>query len=266
MPAANGPIPQKQPPMQPPPQPPMQQPITLMQVSIQRLNHSILYLHTTHQSSLTTKTNKHFQLLNSQLKNQPVAPQPPPHQPHPANEPLQMPAFNHVGPLGPVQHPHQSQMQHENLMKVLQIQQQQQMQQQQQQQKQRQQQQQQQSEMLSMMMGGGPQSQQPQQPALPPPQQPPQQPSQRMISPIPADVQMMINSTPSSRDLLQRPEAEALIRGLQQGEITKQHLVQQLQVRISFWTIKFYGIDGMIKFDDFFLESCNAKPTSRSLG
>lgn len=32
--------------------------------------------------------------------------------------------FNHVGSLGPTQHPHQhnAQMQHENLMKVLQIQ------------------------------------------------------------------------------------------------------------------------------------------------
>lgn len=30
--------------------------------------------------------------------------------------------FNHVGSIGPTQHPHQAQMQHENLMKVLQIQ------------------------------------------------------------------------------------------------------------------------------------------------
>ena len=40
---------------------------------------------------------------------------------------MQMPpSFNQVGPLGPVQHPHQSQVQHENLLKVFQIQQQQQ--------------------------------------------------------------------------------------------------------------------------------------------
>lgn len=58
------------------------------------------------------------------LKNQ--QPQPPiqvpshqslvPEQPHP-------PTFDHVGPLGPTQHAHQAQMQHENLLKVLRIQQ-----------------------------------------------------------------------------------------------------------------------------------------------
>jgi len=44
-----------------------------------------------------------------------------PHQQPPA-EPIHTTTFNHVGPLGPTQHPHQAQMQHENLMKVLQIQ------------------------------------------------------------------------------------------------------------------------------------------------
>lgn len=68
VPAANGPIQQKQ------------QPITLMQ------------------------------LLNTQLKTQ-------------QNEQIRPPTYNHVGPLGPIQHPHQSQLQHENLMKVLQVQQ-----------------------------------------------------------------------------------------------------------------------------------------------
>lgn len=62
------------------------------------------------------------------LKNQP-APPPPPMQigPHPPMIPEQQqphpPMFNHVGPLGPAQHPHQAQTQHENLMKVLRIQQ-----------------------------------------------------------------------------------------------------------------------------------------------
>ncbi|XP_029167468.1 eukaryotic translation initiation factor 4E transporter-like isoform X2 [Nylanderia fulva] len=138
-----------------------------------------------------------MQLLNSQLKTQ----QQPsiPHQ-QPSTEPIHTTTFNHVGPLGPAQHPHQAQMQHENLMKVLQIQQQQ--QQQQQQQKQRH------SDMLSMMMG-----------------------NQRMlgVSPVPAEMQMMINNIPSSQELLQRPEAQAIIQGLQQGEITRQHLMQQLQ-------------------------------------
>lgn len=73
VPAANGPIPQKQ-------QQQQQQPITLMQ------------------------------LLNTQLKTQ-------------QNEQIRPPTYNHVGPLGPIQHPHQSQLQHENLMKVLQVQQ-----------------------------------------------------------------------------------------------------------------------------------------------
>ncbi|XP_072749964.1 uncharacterized protein [Anoplolepis gracilipes] len=138
-----------------------------------------------------------MQLLNSQLKT----PQQPsiPHQ-QPPTEPIHTTTFNHIGPLGPAQHPHQAQMQHENLMKVLQIQQQQ--QQQQQQQKQRH------SDMLSMMMG-----------------------NQRMlgVSPVPAEMQMMINNIPSSQELLQRPEAQAIIQGLQQGEITRQHLIQQLQ-------------------------------------
>ena len=71
VPAANGPIPQKQ------------QPFTLMQ------------------------------FMKSQT----------PITPHQSSEPLRPPTFNHVGPLGPVQHPHQSQLQHENLMKVLQVQQ-----------------------------------------------------------------------------------------------------------------------------------------------
>lgn len=135
-----------------------------------------------------------MQLLNTQLKTQQqVTPQ------QQFAEQMHTSTFNHAGPLGPTQHPHQAQMQHENLMKVLQIQQQQ--------QKQRHQQH---SDMLSMMMGTG---------------------GQRMlgVSPVPADVQMMINNVPSSRELLQRPEAQAIIQGLQQGEITRQHLMQQLQ-------------------------------------
>ncbi|XP_063987949.1 eukaryotic translation initiation factor 4E transporter-like isoform X8 [Diachasmimorpha longicaudata] len=132
------------------------------------------------------------------LKNQPGLGGPPPHQP-PMPEQQHPPSFNHVGPLGPAQHPHQAQMQHENLMKVLRIQQQQQAQQQKRQQ---------QTDMLSMMMG-----------------------SQRMVgvSPVPQDMQMLVNNAQSTRELLQRPEAQAIIQGLQQGEITKQHLMQQIQ-------------------------------------
>ena len=82
--------------------------------------------------------------------------------------------------------------------------------------------------MLSMMMGG-----------------------QRLmgVSPIPADVQMMVNCAPATRELLQRPEAQALIHGLQQGEITRQHLVQQLQV--SFLKMKILSnqkIENTIKY------------------
>ncbi|XP_050595606.1 eukaryotic translation initiation factor 4E transporter-like isoform X7 [Bombus affinis] len=133
-----------------------------------------------------------IQLLNSQLKTQPIAPQ------QSVPEPMHATTFNHAGSVGPTQHPHQAQMQHENLMKVLQIQQQQ----------KQQQQQQQHSDMLSMMMGG-----------------------QRMLgmSPVPPEMQMMLSSAPTSQELLQRPEAQAIIQGLQQGEITRQHLIQQLQ-------------------------------------
>jgi len=62
--------------------------------------------------------------------------------------------------------------------------------------------------------------------------------NQRMlgVSPVPAEMQMMINNIPSSQELLQRPEAQAIIQGLQQGEITRQHLIQQLQVS---YVIKF---------------------------
>ncbi|XP_023289580.1 eukaryotic translation initiation factor 4E transporter isoform X3 [Orussus abietinus] len=133
-----------------------------------------------------------MQVLNNQLKTQQQVAQQ-----QQLAEQLHASTFNHGGPLGPAQHPHQAQVQHENLMKVLQIQQQQ--------QKQRQQQQ---SDMLSLMLG-----------------------SQRMVgvSPVPPDMQMIVNNAPSSRELLQRPEAQAIIKGLQQGEITKQHLIQQLQ-------------------------------------
>ncbi|CAD6230459.1 GSCOCG00006768001-RA-CDS [Cotesia congregata] len=132
------------------------------------------------------------------LKNQ--QPQPPihipPHQPIVPEQPHPN-SFGHVGPLGPTQHAHQAQMQHENLLKVLRIQQQQQHKRQQQS-----------TDMLSMMMG-----------------------TQRMVgvSPVPQEMQMLGNNVPSSRELLQRPEAQAIIQGLQQGEITRQHLVQQLQ-------------------------------------
>lgn len=51
------------------------------------------------------------------------------------------------------------------------------------------------------------------------------------VSPVPTEMQMMMNNAASSgQELLQRPEAQAIIQGLQQGEITKQHLIQQLQV------------------------------------
>ena len=102
-----------------------------------------------------------------------------------------------------------------------------------QQQKQQQQRQQQQSEMLSMMMMSG---------------------HQRPvgISPVPQDVQMLLNNGPSSRDLLQRPEAQAIIQGLQQGEITRAHIQHQLQVRQSTYFVRlkkiYYKKRLMLKF------------------
>lgn len=45
---------------------------------------------------------------------------------------------------------------------------------------------------------------------------------------------MLANNVPSSRDLLlQRPEAQGIIQGLQQGEITIHYLIQQLQMRLN---------------------------------
>ncbi|PNF25668.1 hypothetical protein B7P43_G00632 [Cryptotermes secundus] len=49
------------------------------------------------------------------------------------------------------------------------------------------------------------------------------------LSPLPPELQLMITSAQPSRELLQRPEAQAIIQGLKHGEITPQHLVQQLQ-------------------------------------
>lgn len=65
--------------------------------------------------------------------------------------------------------------------------------------------------------------------------------NQRMlgVSPVPTEMQMMINNIPSSQELLQRPEAQAIIQGLQQGEITRQHLIQQLQV--SYFQCTYYA-------------------------
>jgi len=75
--------------------------------------------------------------------------------------------------------------------------------------------------------------------------------NQRMlgVSPVPTEMQMMINNVPSSQELLQRPEAQAIIQGLQQGEITRQHLIQQLQVSyLSLFTINYtYLLQNIIK-------------------
>nr|CAD7394489.1 unnamed protein product [Timema cristinae] len=68
---------------------------------------------------------------------------------------------------------------------------------------------------------------------VPPPPGPP--PS---LSPLPPELQLMVNNAQPSRELLQRPEALAIIQGidlsmmfqgLRHGQITSQHIVQQLQ-------------------------------------
>jgi len=79
--------------------------------------------------------------------------------------------------------------------------------------------------------------------------------NQRMlgVSPVPTEMQMMINNVPSSQELLQRPEAQAIIQGLQQGEITRQHLIQQLQVSyLSLATINYTYL--LQNITDFFLQ------------
>ncbi|KAK7871270.1 hypothetical protein R5R35_007554 [Gryllus longicercus] len=137
----------------------------------------------------------------------------------------------------------QMQIPQDLVLKLLQVQQQQQQQQQQKQQQQRQQQhhhhhhhnhhqqqqqqQQHQQELLSKLFAAGQQSMQgsrlgPMGPqfSIPPP------PS---LSPLPPELQVMVANAQPSRELLQRPEAKAILQGLRYGEITPQHLVQQLQ-------------------------------------
>nr|CAD7428991.1 unnamed protein product [Timema monikensis] len=91
------------------------------------------------------------------------------------------------------------------------------------------QQQQQQQEMLNKLVTGSPVSQGlvsglNGQFQVPPPPGPP--PS---LSPLPPELQLMVNNAQPSRELLQRPEALAIIQGLRHGQITSQHIVQQLQ-------------------------------------
>ncbi|KAL0266379.1 UNVERIFIED_CONTAM: hypothetical protein PYX00_008932 [Menopon gallinae] len=49
------------------------------------------------------------------------------------------------------------------------------------------------------------------------------------LSPLPTDLQILVANSQPSTELLSRPEAQAILQGLRQGEITPQHLVQQLQ-------------------------------------
>ncbi|EEB20270.1 eukaryotic translation initiation factor 4E transporter, putative [Pediculus humanus corporis] len=49
------------------------------------------------------------------------------------------------------------------------------------------------------------------------------------LSPLPPDLQMKVANSQPSAELLSRPEAQAILQGLRQGEITPQHLIQQLQ-------------------------------------
>ncbi|KAK6621247.1 hypothetical protein RUM43_011553 [Polyplax serrata] len=56
---------------------------------------------------------------------------------------------------------------------------------------------------------------------------PPQVPG--TLSPLPPELQMKVNNAQPSVELLSRPEAQAILQGLRQGEITPQHLIQQLQ-------------------------------------
>ncbi|KAF4518888.1 hypothetical protein B566_EDAN015280 [Ephemera danica] len=48
------------------------------------------------------------------------------------------------------------------------------------------------------------------------------------LSPLPPEVQMLVNQAQPSRELLQRPEAQNIIKGLKRGELTMQNLVHQL--------------------------------------
>ncbi|XP_069683292.1 eukaryotic translation initiation factor 4E transporter-like isoform X2 [Periplaneta americana] len=119
----------------------------------------------------------------------------------------------------------QMQIPQDLVMKLLQVQQQQ----------RQQQQQQQQQEMLNKLLASNQQQQQSQQSQsasrlghVPVPTQF-QVPPPPSLSPLPPDLQLMVTNAQPSRELLQRPEAQAIIQGLKHGEITSQHLVQQLQ-------------------------------------
>ncbi|XP_034237032.1 eukaryotic translation initiation factor 4E transporter-like isoform X3 [Thrips palmi] len=149
-------------------------------------------------------------------------------------------SFNSVG--SPHQQSQPMQIPEDLLVKLLQVQQQQQQQHPHhtQQLLQQQQQQRQQQDVLTKLMNNARMSQQ----QMHQPHQMHQQSNRRQgqmmqsghysghssnRSPLPPDVQSLIANTPLNHDLLQRAEAQAIIRGLMQGEITIQHLVQQLQ-------------------------------------
>ncbi|XP_026288809.1 eukaryotic translation initiation factor 4E transporter isoform X3 [Frankliniella occidentalis] len=165
-----------------------------------------------------------------------------------------------IGSMGPAGHggQHHSQSQssqpynipEELLMKLLQVQQQQQQQQHPHQQQQQQQQQQQHQlqqqqrqhpqDMLSKLMNNARMSQQQMHQSHQMHQQANRRQGQMLQSdhfnsvqpnrsPLPPDVQTLIANTPLNHDLLQRAEAQAILRGLAQREITTQNLVQQLQ-------------------------------------
>ncbi|XP_049838446.1 eukaryotic translation initiation factor 4E transporter isoform X9 [Schistocerca gregaria] len=116
------------------------------------------------------------------------------------------------------------------VMKLLQVQQQQ-------------RQQQQQQEMLSKLIAANQhvqlaQQRQQQQQAVPshmghftvpPPVHPVLPAVPPSLSPLPPELQVMVNNAQPSHELLQRPEAKAILQGLRYGEITSHHLVQQLQ-------------------------------------
>ncbi|XP_039297687.1 basic-leucine zipper transcription factor A isoform X4 [Nilaparvata lugens] len=57
----------------------------------------------------------------------------------------------------------------------------------------------------------------------------PQYNSQSSASPLPPDVQMIINNAKPTPELLQRPEAQALIVGLRRGQISMYNLIEQLK-------------------------------------
>ncbi|XP_054280145.1 eukaryotic translation initiation factor 4E transporter isoform X2 [Macrosteles quadrilineatus] len=67
------------------------------------------------------------------------------------------------------------------------------------------------------------------------------------VPPLSPELQMHMNNTPPSKELLQRPEAQTIIRSLKRGEITIMHLMEQLKRNTSMQPVHREMIASIIK-------------------